>query len=119
MPLRSFIDRDGEEWRVWSVTPDPHAANTLGADYRAGWLCFERMDGGERRRLALSDVPAAWEALPDERLDLLRRVSLLSAPPVLDAASGALDAHEPLEDAARTRRSGPKSAIGGDDHDEA
>lgn len=119
MPLRSFIDRDGEEWRVWSVMPDPHAAATLDAEYRAGWLCFERMHGGDRRRLALSDVPAVWEALPDERLDLLRRVAPLSAPPVLDAAAGASDVHEPLEDAARARPSGPKSAIGGDDHDVA
>jgi hypothetical protein len=115
MPLRSFIDRDGEQWRVWSVTPDPHAATTLDAEYRDGWLCFERMDGGELRRLALSEVPAAWEALSDERLDLLRRVAPLSAPPMLDSTAGAIDGHERLEGAARARRSGPKSAIGIDD----
>lgn len=114
MPLRSFMDRDGAEWRVWSVTPDPHAASTLDAGYRAGWLCFERMIGGERRRLSLTEVPAAWDALPTERLELLRRVAPLSAPSVLDAASSA---REPLEDAARARRSGPKSVIGGDGDD--
>jgi hypothetical protein len=113
MPLRTFTDRKGDEWRVWSVVPEEHAALTLDEEFRAGWLCFERMDGGERRRLALSDVPAAWEALPDERLDLLRRVALLSAPLLLDPAGVAV--HQPLEDEARARRSGPRSAVGGDD----
>lgn len=113
MPLRTFTDRQGVEWRVWSVTPEPNAALTLDEEYRAGWLCFERMDGGERRRLALSDVPAAWDALPEERLDLLRRVALLSAPLVLDSPADSV-VHEPFEDEARARRSGPTTAVGGD-----
>jgi hypothetical protein len=114
MPLRTFTDRDGTEWRVWSVIPDPPSAMTLDEEFRAGWLCFERLDGAERRRLALSDVPAAWEALPDQRLDLLRRVALLSAP-VLDSLVHVTDVQEPLEDAARARPSGPRSVFGGGD----
>ena len=113
MPLRTFTDRQGVEWRVWSVTPEPNAAQTLDEEFRAGWLCFERMDGGERRRLAFTDVPAAWEALPEERLDLLRRVALLSAPLVFDSPAGSV-VHEPFEDEARARRSGPTSAVGGE-----
>jgi hypothetical protein len=114
MPLRTFMDRDGADWRVWSVTPEPHAALTLDEEFRAGWLCFERMDGAERRRLALTEVPAAWEALTDERLDLLRRVAVLSAPSLLEQADEAAS-HGPVEDEARARRSGPKSAVGGED----
>lgn len=47
----------------------------LEATYREGWLCFERLDGTDRSRLALSEVPASWETLSEERLDLLRRVA--------------------------------------------
>jgi len=90
MPLRTFRDRDGTEWRVWSVVPDPHAAVTLDAEHRAGWICFERLDGRERRRLTLTAAPADWDALPDDRLELLRRVATVSAPSVLDGPPGAI-----------------------------
>lgn len=75
MPLRVYKDRDGQDWRVWTVTPGGAGAPMLEASYRDGWLCFERLDGTDRRRLSLSDVPAAWETLPEERIDLLRRVA--------------------------------------------
>ena len=90
MPLRTFRDRDGTEWRVWSVVPDPHAAVTLDAEHRAGWICFERLDGGERRRLTLGEAPEDWGALPDDRLELLRRVATVSAPSVLDGPPGTI-----------------------------
>ena len=118
MPLRTFTDRDGAEWRVWSVVPEPHAALTLDREFRAGWLAFEQMEDGERRRLALTDVPSGWEALPDERLDLLRRVATPSAPSLLDQSAPSA-AHEPLEDEARARRSGPKTTVGGEDDEPA
>jgi hypothetical protein len=89
MPLRTFRDRDGTDWRVWSVIPDPHAAVTLDAEHRAGWLCFESSDGRERRRLTLAEAPTDWDALPDDRLELLRRVATVSAPPLLDGPPGA------------------------------
>ena len=66
------MGRDRSEWNAWNVIP-----NGFGAGYqerfRDGWICFERVNGGGRCRLPLRDVPAGWEALPDDRLDLLRR----------------------------------------------
>jgi hypothetical protein len=75
MALRSYSGSDGEEWRVWRVVPDSISFSTLGESYRDGWLCFERVDGTDRRRLSMTHVPAEWDALTDERLDLLRRTA--------------------------------------------
>jgi hypothetical protein len=61
-------------------------------------------------------VPAGWEALPDDRLDLLRRLSTPVPTPPTDG-SGEVTTRRPIEDAARYRKSGPKSVIGGDDED--
>ena len=113
MPLRSFTDQEGAGWRVWSVVPDPNAASTLDDEYRAGWLCFERLAGGERRRLALTEVPAAWDALPDERLDLLRRVAAPSAPSLADTTEHPTSPSSSLEDDTRSRPSKPRTVIGG------
>lgn len=114
MALRRFEDREGNLWRVWSVVPAANAAVTLDEEFRGGWLCFERVEGGGRCRLTLSEAPAAWESLSDERLDLVRRV----ATPVLTAPSDPLTSEtitgkRPIENAARDRPSGPKSVIGG------
>jgi hypothetical protein len=114
MALRVFSTREGEQWRVWSVIPATNAALTLDEPFRGGWLCFEDLSGGERRRLTLSEVPAGWEALPDDRLDLLRRVATPVAAVPLDG-SGEVTTRRPIEDAARYRKSGPKSVVGGDD----
>jgi hypothetical protein len=114
MPLRVYNDLDGDEWRVWLVMPT--GAGVLDASFREGWLCFERTDGTDRRRLSMSRVPAAWDVLHDEGLDLLRRI----AEPV-GRRSGSvklqgLGDHGALEDAPPDRRSsGPKSVIGGDE----
>jgi hypothetical protein len=102
MALRVFTTREGDEWRVWSVVPAANAAATLEEDFRGGWLCFEQVDGGERRRLTLTEAPAGWDALPDERLDLLRRVATLVTAPPLDVVSQ-VTARRPIEDAARYR----------------
>jgi hypothetical protein len=74
MALRSYTDREGSEWRVWRVVPDEISFTTLVESYRDGWLCFERTDGSERRRLSMTQVPLEWEDLSDERLDMLRRM---------------------------------------------
>lgn len=116
MALRVFSTREGEQWRVWSVIPATNAAVTLDEAFRGGWLCFEELNSGERRRLALTEAPAAWDALPDERLDLLRRVAAPVVPVPLDG-SGEVTTRRPIEDAARYRVSGPKSVVGGDDAD--
>lgn len=60
---------------MWSVEPTA-SGRAVGAPLRDGWLCFQRADGGERLRLARSDAPPGWETLPDEKLDLLRRVAV-------------------------------------------
>jgi hypothetical protein len=75
MALRTYEDPDGKEWRVWRVVPDSISFSTLGESYRGGWLCFERVDGSERKRLSMNEVPEDWEALAEERLDLLRRMA--------------------------------------------
>jgi hypothetical protein len=113
MALRTYKDGSGKEWRVWAVTPST-GAGTLGASYQGGWLCFERIDGEDRRRLSLTQVPPAWEALPDERLELMCREA---EPAGRRSGSSGGDGKEPntLESEQRQRSSGPKSAIGGDD----
>jgi hypothetical protein len=75
MALRRYSDRSGRDWNVWNVQPpaSEHVQETL----REGWLCFQCPDGGDRYRLPMSDVPPTWEDLPEERLELLRRVAAL------------------------------------------
>jgi hypothetical protein len=73
MALRTYKDPDGTEWRVWRVVPDSVSFSTLGEAYRDGWLCFERVDGTDRRRLSMAHVPAEWDDLDDGRLEGLRR----------------------------------------------
>ena len=73
MALRTFVDRDGQTWRVWNVQPSA-GGRTVRPGFQEGWLCFEREDGSDRCRLPGTDVPADWLDLPDERLDLLRRL---------------------------------------------
>ena len=76
MALRRYSDRTGRDWNVWNVQPP--AADLVQEPLREGWLCFQCSDGGDRYRLPMSEVPPAWEELPAERLDLLRRVAALS-----------------------------------------
>lgn len=107
MALRVYNDCNGDEWRVWDVTPSA-GAETLGISYRAGWLCFERTDGSVRRRLPLAQVPPAWEALPNEHLELLCDQAKPAG--VRPRGEG-----RTTETQQRDRSSGPKSAIGGDE----
>ena len=102
MALRSYLDREGDEWRVWSVVPGANAAATLDEEFRSGWLCFEKATGGDRRRLPMSEAPDDWEALPDERLDLLRRVATpVTAPVSGGGVSDSTTGKRPIENAAR------------------
>ena len=53
--VREFADRSGRPWRIWRVIPGrAHARGdrdrVLGA-YASGWLAFEALDDGTRRRL--------------------------------------------------------------------
>jgi hypothetical protein len=116
LALRVFTDRDGCEWHVWSVDP---SSGYMGVrlDLREGWLCFERVGGGDRCRLALGEAPPAWEQLPDHALDRLRRAT--AARPSARAVTRDSGGHEQIvdEDSARRRTSGPKQALGGDEED--
>ena len=76
MALGRFDDRNGEGWQVWRVVPGSSVLERSGwmeGEYRNGWLCFESLATGERRRLA--PVPENWESLPSERLELMCRVA--------------------------------------------
>lgn len=116
MTLRVFTDRDGNDWQVWNVDPSSQHMG-VRVDLRDGWLCFERVDGGGRCRVALSDAPPAWERLPAHALDRLRRAaaatrSSRAVTRPREEALGDVD-----EEAARRRTSGPKHAFGADEKD--
>jgi hypothetical protein len=70
MSLRTFLSRDGTTWSVWRIE-SVSAAVVPGTPTE--WLCFQDMEGTERRRLF--EYPENWDELPDERLDLLRRMA--------------------------------------------
>ncbi|HUF26497.1 MAG TPA: hypothetical protein VMM18_05885 [Gemmatimonadaceae bacterium] len=71
MALREFNDREGAAWRVWDITPETTHPATRIEDYLQGfidgWLVFEKVDGGEKRRLY--PLPARWYDASDEQLE--------------------------------------------------
>lgn len=74
MPVREFIDSTGVEWRAWEVTPDAIYPPTRGEDYLAdcyqlGWVVLETKAGD--RRVRLCPIPADWQQLPTESLEVL------------------------------------------------
>lgn len=91
MALRSFGSRDGTTWTAWEVRAET-STNIPGTPTE--WLAFQSGDGTERRRLL--EVPEGWDQLPDDRLDLLRRmaepVTLLSS---RHSPPGGVQAQEP------------------------
>ena len=100
MALRVYSDPSGGEWRVWRVTPDGASFASLDPSYREGWLCFERTDGTDRRRLSIGLAPSAWESMPESRLDELR----LSAEPAMKHA-----ATDPSHAGSRAQGAAPKA----------
>ena len=101
MALRTYTESDGTSWRVWRVVPDSVSFSTLDEPYRAGWLCFERTDGSDRRRLSMAQVPDEWDVLDDARLEGLRR----SAEPAMRrfTPTGQMDARSLGRDKGTTR----------------
>jgi hypothetical protein len=71
MASRSFTDRSGAAWRVWSTVPQDTRGCLPG--YEQGWLTFENEGTAERRRLA--PIPDDWEEVSEERLILMCRVA--------------------------------------------
>jgi hypothetical protein len=65
-----FEDAEGVSWRVWNTVPISGAVINPG--FEKGWLTFESELGSLRR---LVPVPAGWEELSRERLQLLLRNS--------------------------------------------
>jgi hypothetical protein len=69
--IREFRASDGEEWRVWAVTPgmaSPTSQRYLG-ELRDGWLAFESLRGTARRRLVA--YPPDWTDFSDRDLEKL------------------------------------------------
>ena len=71
--IREFSDPSGERWRVWAVIPGQATSSSprnLG-DLQNGWLAFESLDTGSKRRLA--EFPEGWMTMSDDELrELLR-----------------------------------------------
>ncbi len=84
--IREFKDRNGCEWRAWSVTPGQASTTStrnLG-DLRNGWLAFESLSGSGKRRLV--DFPQDWMTLSDAELEVLLERAI--AAPVRKRAPG-------------------------------
>lgn len=84
--IREFKDRNGCEWRAWSVTPGQASTTStrnLG-DLRNGWLAFESLSGSGKRRLV--DFPQDWMTLSDAELEVL--LERATAAPVRKRAPG-------------------------------
>ncbi|HET7456365.1 MAG TPA: hypothetical protein VFJ74_01850 [Gemmatimonadaceae bacterium] len=98
--VRDFVDENRVEWRVWEVIPGQSRAsgraehhNQLG-DYQAGWLAFEAVSTGQRRRLR--DYPANWNALSNDDLErLLARADAVRSARRLSTRSDQSDAPHP------------------------
>ncbi len=114
MAVRVFSDQQGREWSVWRVQPTSSTAG-LQERFQNGWLCFELVDGSERARLPFDDVPPAWEELPDERLELMRRLAEVASRPRGITPAEAHEAQESDEEFARSRRSGAHRTVNRDE----
>ena len=69
--IREFRDGEGQEWRVWAVTPGMASQTSqkyLG-ELRNGWLAFEALSGAARRRLV--NFPPNWVGMTDRQLEEL------------------------------------------------
>ena len=115
MTLRRFSDHTGCAWNVWNVQA-PAWGHSVQEPLREGWLCFQRPEGGDRYRLPMTDVPPAWEQLPAERLDLLRRMAVMS--PATGPMRRVPSPERATEDQARDRVSGEHPTVGAEDRAE-
>ena len=83
MAVREFKDKKGTTWRAWDVTPETLVPATKSEEYladcfRHGWIVFENLDTGDKRRL--SPFPNGWDQMTDAQLEALL---WLDAEPVL------------------------------------
>lgn len=78
--IREFTDASGTPWRVWSVTPGQATTSSprnLG-DLRNGWLAFESLETGAKRRLV--NFPADWMTMTDRELEQLLDSAAVARP---------------------------------------
>ena len=68
MAMREFNDSDGVHWIVWATRP---WTGGVLESLRGGWLTFV----SPRSRKRLIGIPEDWEALSNERLELLCRAA--------------------------------------------
>jgi hypothetical protein len=76
--IREFRDSEGQDWRVWSVTPgmaSPSSQKYLG-ELRHGWLAFEALSGAARRRLVA--FPPNWTGMSDRQLEELLHQAVIA-----------------------------------------
>ena len=78
MGLLTFQDASGTRWRVWHVETPTARAHLMDANFRNGWLVFEKEDGSERRRLA--QVPEDWAHLTADHLGRLCALAVVAPP---------------------------------------
>ena len=79
--VRDFVDAEGRTWHVWEVPPEQLSGRRPGAyagEYETGWLAFESVDGGERRRLPR--YPRDWRELGPGAIEALCRDAQPVAP---------------------------------------
>lgn len=73
MSLREFVDGTGKRWKAWDITPDRMHPSTRAEDYMQpfldGWLVFESLDGGVKRRL--HPIPPGWAEMAPGELERL------------------------------------------------
>ena len=73
--VREFVDIDGRAWQVWEVPPEQLSARSrpgaYAGDFETGWLAFEEIDGGERRRMP--HYPRNWRELGNDEIERLCR----------------------------------------------
>jgi hypothetical protein len=70
MPVRSFVDADGTQWRVWATIPT--GVTVLSSGFDKGWLTFE----SEKSLRRLTPIPRDWEEASHSRLDLMCRAAM-------------------------------------------
>lgn len=78
--IREFRDASGTPWRVWAVTPGQATTTSprnLG-DLRNGWLAFESLETGAKRRLV--NFPADWMTMGDDELEQLLNTAAVARP---------------------------------------
>ena len=93
MPVRSFIDTEGNQWRVWATVPS--GVTVLSSGFDRGWLTFE----SENCLRRLTPIPRDWEEASSARLDLMCRAAVTvprrTQPIITSQPSSNEDAQEP------------------------